>query len=348
MTLANNRLAPNQETGSTEFTISIGGEDQDFGDAPAPYPTLLLDNGASHVIDQGFYLGSSVDVEPNGIPSENATGDGGDENGVTFLDPLVPGNNVRVQVVASRPGFVDAWVDFDADGSWNGPGEKILSSFAVSGSTIANVAIPETTAQGVSFARFRLTREGGVAPTGLALNGEVEDYQVNFVTQLPWQNPSIATDVNNDGAVVPMDALQVINELNGRSVSHDVTGLLPNPPVAPNLPEDIGFLDVDGDGFVSPRDALLVINVLNGSAAEGEPTGPVAARAATAVDLTDAAPLEVDTATLDRSVLIAAAIDGRLPMGPITSREADDQRGVDKILSADIAGLELQTVDGTI
>ncbi len=271
--LAANRLQPNQTQGTTSFTIAIGGEDQDFGDAPAPYPVLLLNNGANHVIDTGFHLGATIDAEPNGQPSANADGDGSDEDGVTFLDPLVPGKTAQIRIVASESGKIDAWMDFNLDGDWNDPGEKILLSRDVSaGVNLVNVAIPETTPKGVSFARFRLSRDGGLAPTGIALNGEVEDYEINFVDQLPWHNTLIAMDVNADGVVVPLDALLVINELNNRRASDPVTGLLPNPPVAPDLPSTIGFVDVDGDGYASPRNALLVINQLNASAEpEGEP-----------------------------------------------------------------------------
>ncbi|MFC1758668.1 dockerin type I domain-containing protein, partial [Planctomycetota bacterium] len=86
----------------------------------------------------------------------------------------------------------------------------------------------------------------------------------------PWQNPDDPMDVTNDGNVVPMDVLRIINELNNRTIV-SANGRLPNPPVVPNRPEQIGYLDVDGDGFVSPRDALLIINRLNAqNDAEGE------------------------------------------------------------------------------
>src|SRR5437773_613144 len=38
----------------------------DFGDAPAPYPTLLSANGARHQIVQGIFLGDGVTAEPDG------------------------------------------------------------------------------------------------------------------------------------------------------------------------------------------------------------------------------------------------------------------------------------------
>jgi hypothetical protein len=270
--LADNRMQANQVSGQTMFTIAIGGEDQDFGDAPASYPVLLLDTGASHIIDPGFHLGSGVTAEPDGVPSENADADANDD-GVTILDPLVPGNTSRIEIVASQAGKVDAWIDLNQDGDWNDSAERVLLSVDVTaGANVVNVAIPEISPEGVTFARFRLSRDGGLGPTGLAFNGEVEDYRVTLVSALPWTNEELPTDVNADGTVAPLDALLVINELNNRVYSNPQTGLLPNPPNPAHPPETEGFVDVDGDGFVSPRDALLVINRLNLplGAAEGE------------------------------------------------------------------------------
>src|SRR5256885_537069 len=70
----------------------------DFGDAPAPYPTLLSADGARHQIVQGIYLGSGVTPESDGQPDPNADLDQLDD-GVTF-SPLVRGNVASVRVVA--------------------------------------------------------------------------------------------------------------------------------------------------------------------------------------------------------------------------------------------------------
>jgi hypothetical protein len=77
-------------------------------------------------------------------------------------------------------------------------------------------------------------------------------------TTRSWQNPVNRLDVNNNGDVVPLDALLVINELNDPEYSDPETGRLP--PAPDPVPR---FVDVDGDGFVAPRDALLIINFLN-------------------------------------------------------------------------------------
>ena len=267
---ASNLLQPNSELGSTRFTISIGGEDQDFGDAPIEYPTTLINGGASHVIQAGAFLGVNVDQESDGVPSADATSDSLDD-GVEFVSPLVPGRDAEIQVTASKVGMLNAWIDFNMDGDWNDGGEQILTNAAtVAGVNSYDIAVPLGTTLDATFARFRFNTEGGLTPEGLALDGEVEDYRVEIVSATPWQNPSESMDVTNDGNVVPMDVLRIINELNNRTII-SVTGQLPNPPVSPNGPDQIGYLDVDGDGFVSPRDALLIINRLNAeNDAEGE------------------------------------------------------------------------------
>ena len=88
----------------------------------------------------------------------------------------------------------------------------------------------------------------------------------DFPPTSPWQNKIQPEDVDNDGFVVPLDALLVINELNNNGAR-----ALPVPPEEPNVPPP--FFDVNGDDFVAPLDALLIINYLN-----NRPVAAVAAR----------------------------------------------------------------------
>jgi hypothetical protein len=53
----------------------------DFGDAPAPYDTLLVDNGASHEA-VGPMFGAIRDSEADGLPTFNADGDDTDEDAI--------------------------------------------------------------------------------------------------------------------------------------------------------------------------------------------------------------------------------------------------------------------------
>ena len=74
-----------------------------------------------------------------------------------------------------------------------------------------------------------------------------------------WQNSANRFDVNNDTFVSPIDALQIINDINDRG-SRALTNATTVPP----------YIDVNGDSFVSPIDVLRVINAIDGNPAEGE------------------------------------------------------------------------------
>lgn len=166
-----------------------GGEGEpylDFGDAPdSPYPTLLANDGARHVVVPGIYLGALIDVEADGQPDATATGDDkaalDDEDGITFLNTLVAGQVATVRVVASVSGFIYAWVDFNGDGDWADASENVLSTAVGAGTTLLTFAVPSAAVAGNTFARFRFTTiQAAIGYTGLVLNGEVEDYEVEI------------------------------------------------------------------------------------------------------------------------------------------------------------------------
>ena len=193
----------------------------DFGDAPDPtYPTLLASDGARHeVVAGGPRLGTVVDFEADGQPSAGADGDDlagvDDEDGVTFPSPLVLGTSLTIAVTSNfstAAGLLDAWVDFNADGDWADAGEQILTSFALSAnSEDVGIVVPAGATLGNTFARFRLSTAGGLAPTGLAADGEVEDYQVTIVPG------TIVLNTNDSGAGSLRDV--VANALAGSTVT---------------------------------------------------------------------------------------------------------------------------------
>ncbi len=171
----------------------------DFGDAPASYRTLLADDGARHAIDPTVYLGWQVDGERDGLASADALGDDQtnlpDEDGVVFLTPLIPGQVAQVAVRASVAGYLDAWVDFNRNGRWGNPtdplsvvdaGEQIFTSQPLwPGVNMLSFTVPSWAELGNTFARFRFSTTGGLLYFGSALNGEVEDYQVQIVASAP-------------------------------------------------------------------------------------------------------------------------------------------------------------------
>ncbi len=155
---------------------------------------------------------ASVNTVPGATPgSVTVVVSGDDEDGVTFVSGSNPqgifnANLVtEIGVTVTGEGVLEAWVDFNADGDWDDPGELIISpslpfdegtsnpAVFGPGTTLRtfDVTIPETTttlAAGQSantYARFRVSRSGTGSPVGLALSGEVEDYLVRLVGGQP-------------------------------------------------------------------------------------------------------------------------------------------------------------------
>ena len=168
------------------FVITTTEKDElDWGDAPDPtYPTLLASTGANHLIVPGLYMGLSIDGEPDGQPDANALGDDNDgnddEDGIVFVSPLVPGSNAQINITVSQAGYIDAWFDWNGDGSWSG--EQVLTSYwLAAGTTLVTITVPASAVPGImTFARFRYSLNGGLTEYGYAPDGEVEDYEVQI------------------------------------------------------------------------------------------------------------------------------------------------------------------------
>jgi hypothetical protein len=161
--------------------------EMDYGDAPANYRVTTLHNGARHNA-AGPTLGALRDAEPDGAPSSMA-GAEDEDDGVVFgaLQVGQLGGTITVNVQNAPAGAkLDAWIDFNGDGSWSGAGEPVAIGVAVvEGDNLLTVDVPSTAAPGTTFARFRLSTAGGLSPTGAALDGEVEDYAVTIDAVTP-------------------------------------------------------------------------------------------------------------------------------------------------------------------
>ncbi|WP_417388924.1 GEVED domain-containing protein [Gimesia sp.] len=162
----------------------------DFGDAPTEYPTLLADDGARHNLEGGLTLGASVDYEADGLPSLDASGDGLDDDGVIFLDPEdnvttgISASDVfaTIEVTASGDGYLQGWIDFNRDGAWDASEQIVTDVFVTAGVNTISFAVPTGAdfVVGDTYARFRLSSEASIGVTGLAPDGEVEDYQITL------------------------------------------------------------------------------------------------------------------------------------------------------------------------
>src|SRR5205823_5545990 len=103
----------------------------------------------------------------------------------------------------------DAWIDFNADGDWDDPGEQIVDSAAViNGSNVLSFAVPVNTAVGRNYARFRLSTDGGLQPYGEAVDGEVEDLAITA--------PETSVTLDGSGNLV-------ITDVNGRTSDDALT-----------------------------------------------------------------------------------------------------------------------------
>lgn len=185
---------------------------QDYGDAPAPFPTLIVDNGAVHGFVPGLHLGNTIDFEADGQPSANALGDDNsgidDEDGVTLRGPLAPGATTTIDIgVMNSTGsvaYLSAWIDINGDGDWTDAGEKFLNDVVINSAAnlqniVRELTLPTTAVVGNTYARFRLSQTRSVGITGYADGGEVEDYAVSI--------NATAELANNDSFDVPRGAL---------------------------------------------------------------------------------------------------------------------------------------------
>lgn len=196
-----------------ELEVAMTIEDpEDFGDAPDSYGTTIADDGPYHTEHEGLTLGTGWDGEADGQPSADATGDGGDEDGVSGPVNIEVGANNTVEVSATNttnePATLAGWVDLDNSGTFE-PGELVTVAVpANSGTATYDLAFPGATVTGDSFARFRLyagtqteieDQVGAILPTGGWASGEVEDYQVHLYSNEILKEPVGTPHANADG-----------------------------------------------------------------------------------------------------------------------------------------------------
>jgi hypothetical protein len=228
--VAVNLVAGQQTTLATQFGV-YDGRIFDFGDlyyveGVYNYPTLLANNGARHVVIPGVRLGMLNDVDSDGFqsPVRNPAIDGlgddfngvDDEDGVRLVTATVlPNSTIQFDIMAFGAGAVlNAWFDFNNDGDWNDPGEKIFNNVEdmqvldplnpqFRRFTVQTPADVDTSATFYA-ARFRWG-SAGLGYAGVANSGEVEDYL--FAATAPIVvSGAVRNDVDGNGVFAPGDA----------------------------------------------------------------------------------------------------------------------------------------------
>jgi protocatechuate 3,4-dioxygenase beta subunit len=161
----------------------------DFGDLPDTYGTLIASDGARHT-SGNLHLGAAFDTDPDGSPSADAAGDdvsdaSDDEDGIV-RDPgdrWQPGSTVHITAtVTGGTGLLVSWFDWNDDGSFD-ISEQISFGFVSTGDNALSLTVGNDYTTGLTLnTRFRLYagEPSTTSPTGMAINGEVEDYQWGF------------------------------------------------------------------------------------------------------------------------------------------------------------------------
>ncbi|QDT07631.1 Serine-aspartate repeat-containing protein D precursor [Rubripirellula lacrimiformis] len=193
----------------------------DYGDAPDEYKTSVAAGGAAHGIIQGLTLGSNIDRELSGQPSELADGDDNngnvdDEDGVQLTSPLGPGDSATFRVNVTNttgvPAFLQAFMDFNRDGDFLDVGEQFVTNLPVNSSTGAqdltvNVNVPADASVGTTYVRFRLSQQANLGSAGFTATGEVEDYAFPIL--------NAAEIANDDSFSVPRNSLSQMLDVLG-------------------------------------------------------------------------------------------------------------------------------------
>ena len=238
-----------------DYPVIISALSQDLGDAPdsdTQYRTSLERNGPRHTLDTQLYMGSCVDNDTNGQPSNNADGD--DDTGVTSTNTLgtcatenddedsltppaltdgqiSPTVTVKTANTTGAGAYLACWVDYSGKDGFQ-QAERSATVTVASGDDEVTVTLPtvpantSTTTQGSSFMRCRLasTASDIELPTGKANNGEVEDYPITIKPSLDLgdaPDSEYYTLLSNNGPSHRLDT----DLYMGSCVDNDVTGL---------------------------------------------------------------------------------------------------------------------------
>lgn len=235
---------------------------RDYGDAPNTYGTLITASGAYHGLLNGFRLGTRWDSDGDGQPTVLANGDDiagltdstgkviDDEDGVVLPRPMISGTSDNILKVTATnttatTGYVQAWVDFNADGDFTDAGEQIVKDrLLVTGTHLISFAVPANAQLGSSYARVRYSDQLGLGPSGPARIGEVEDYYFKVSNTLDLavddsfsvlrnstNNPLdvLANDYHVEGETLTVSSLNTVNTVGTVTISADSKSVIYTP-----------------------------------------------------------------------------------------------------------------------
>jgi CSLREA domain-containing protein/uncharacterized repeat protein (TIGR01451 family) len=267
----------------------------DFGDAPESifvggterfYPTQLTSDGARHqVVTGGPRLGTvAADPEADAFPAANASGDDlvgfDDEDGLAADEiVLTPGALMQNVILTHDAGvsgaFLNVWIDLNMDGDWGDAGEHVVDdtvlASGISSTSLAGVTVPAGITPGTTFLRARISTQAGLAATGAAMDGEVEDFALavgNPPTQVA--DLSLTNVVNDSNPQLNETARFIVSVMNSGPVAAtgiEISALLPFELYFQNAQASLGaYDDFDGvwlvDQLLPGQSATLQIDAI--------------------------------------------------------------------------------------
>ncbi|MFO1065364.1 MAG: GEVED domain-containing protein [Pirellulales bacterium] len=199
--------------GETHQFVIVGYGVGDYGDAP--FESFKSELGAAHR-NVGPSLGAGRGFEEDGFVGDLQ------DDGVTVIGELITSPNRStvggLLVTTTADAKLDAWIDFNHDNDWDDEGEQIfVSTDVTAGSNRLSFTIPAGAFVGDTYARFRLSTAGGLAPTGIAMDGEVEDYVFTFESATAADSMTI--HVGSDPMEISLEASDIVVRVAGQVVS---------------------------------------------------------------------------------------------------------------------------------
>ncbi len=219
-----------------DYAVTIAAPTTDFGD----YSSFLP---ASSTVEATLKMGALVDTEFAGTTNALATGDdttgSDDEDGVT-LPSLAAGGTYTIPVVVTNnrgsSAFLNAWVDFNNNGSLTDAGEQIATNVVVANGTnnvtlnlTGTVPLSATTGVNVGL-RFRLTSLSSPNAVGAAGAGEVEDYVTNIIAPThdfgDWSGLADASNgMSNNLKLGALVDAEIVSNRNATATGDDTVGV---------------------------------------------------------------------------------------------------------------------------
>ena len=231
---------------SSPVTASV--IDEDFGDAPLPsYGNPI------HTLINGIRLGATNTADTGPFNSATAAGDIGDD-GITIPTLAETFSATITANVVGAGGYLQGWIDWDGDGSFNEPGDRIaLNLQDTDNDGVIDIAltVPTSTTSGQTFARFRWSTSTDIAPNTAVSDGEVEDYLIPSITQATVDLTAVKSvevyDPLNQGLyMIPgNEVLYRITVTSGATSTVEAQDI----DLSDTLPDNVRFISATTTGF---------------------------------------------------------------------------------------------------